>query len=876
MWADLARFIIRFRIAIIAILVLFTAGMAYQATGVRLSYGLPQMLPEDSPTMLDWRDFQGRFKEESTVFAIGIERDLFHDRDLFNAWYKLGRKVSKIDGIDTVLSIGSAFDIVKDTAQKKFLIDPIVKGPVGSDEELELLRQRYESLPFYRGLLYNPENNYSIMAISMNSERFNSDERSEFFAAVLTEVQSFEEEYGLDIQYSGMSYIRENLSALVKKELRLLLVLTILITVTILLIFFRSIKPVLISMTVVGTGVVWSLGVLNMLGYEITILTSLISPLMIVIGIPNCIYLINKFHSELNAHGNKAKALVRVVSRIGSATFMTNATTATGFLTFIFTQSILLVEFGIVAFISIMFLFILSILVITITYSFLPPPSGKFTNHLKQKWVVNLVDWFDHLINKKRPIVYIITVITVALSINGLRLIETTGNIVDDLPQSHKVVEDLHWFEQNFGGVVPFEIEIDARRERQISKSRFLEGIDAVQDLFKPDPNFSKSISIVEAMKFIKQAFYNGDPERYELISSREQAFFGDYVDNSDADQGLLKAYVDSTQRYARISLQVADIGTKEMDSLLAEYYPRVDSVFNPKRQMQDSLFNAMIASNDPKEIDSLGKRLLKRNSTAKRALKQLILAEDSNAVVDFDSLSFAQDTALLTMLDRSLRSTYIGVTITGPSITFLEGTNYLVRNLFISLSIAIFIVALLMAVVFSSLRMIIVSVITNLIPLLFTAGIMGYFGIHIKPSTILVFSVAFGISVDDTIHYLAKYRQELRLTGNDIGRSVHLALKETGVSMVYTSIILFFGFGVFSSSDFGGTQALGVLVSLTLMIAMFANLILLPSFLMSFEKNMLTRWFQEPLLTLLDEEEDLELDDLDFGEESEDEIEES
>jgi hypothetical protein len=141
----------------------------------------------------------------------------------------------------------------------------------------------------------------------------------------------------------------------------------------------------------------------------------------------------------------------------------------------------------------------------------------------------------------------------------------------------------------------------------------------------------------------------------------------------------------------------------------------------------------------------------------------------------------------------------------------------------------------------------------------------MGYFGINIKPSTILVFSVAFGISVDDTIHYLAKYRQELRLTGNDIGRSVHLALKETGVSMVYTSIILFFGFGVFASSDFGGTQALGILVSLTLLVAMFANLILLPSILMSFEKAMLTRWFQEPLLTLLDEEEDLELDDLDF-----------
>lgn len=870
MWAELARLIIRYKLAIIIVLAVFTAGMLYQATGVKLAYGLPQMLPEDSPTMIDWHAFQDRFKEESTVFAIGIEEDLFHDVDLFNAWYRLGRKVTSIEGVDTLLSIGSAFDIVKDTSRKVFAVDPLVKGPVSSIEELDSLRRKYESLPFYKGLLYNADNNHSIMAISMDNERFNSTDRTEFFGSVLEVVEAFEAESGIKIYYSGMPYIRENLSALVKKELKTLLMLTILITITILLIFFRSIKPVLISMTVVCMGVIWSLGTLNILGYEITILTSLISPLVIVIGIPNCIYLINKFHSELNDHGNKAKALVRVVSRIGSATFMTNATTATGFLTFVFTESILLVEFGIVAFISIMFLFLLSILIITITYSYLPPPTGKKTDHLNQGWVVSLVNWFGKTINEHRPAVYVITVIVVLLSINGMRQIQTTGNIVDDLPKNHKVVNDLHWFEKNFGGVVPFEIEIDTRKKRRVSQTKVLEDIDATQELFRNDPNFSKSISIVDAMKFIKQAFYNGDPERYELISSRERAFFSDYVDNSNADKSLLNTYVDSTQRYARINLQVADIGTIEMDSLLAAYHPRIDSIFNPKRSYQDSLLAVIRTSKDAHIVDSLAYRLLKRNASARRVFKASLPQDDSSSTTDLESLKFAGDTALIASLHRAVDSTYTGILITGPSITFLEGTNYLVRNLFISLSIAILIVALLMAVVFSSLRMIIISVITNLIPLLFTAGIMGYFGINIKPSTILVFSVAFGISVDDTIHYLAKYRQELRLTRNDIGRSVRLALKETGVSMVYTSIILFFGFGVFASSDFGGTQALGILVSLTLMVAMFANLILLPSFLMSFEKAMLTRWFQEPFMTLLDEEEDLELDDLDFREETE------
>ena len=865
MWAKIARLIVRYRIAIIIALLGFTSLMLYQATGVRLMYGLPQMLPEDSQTIIDWRSFQDQFKEESTVFAIGIEKDLFHDVDVFNEWFRLGRSLTQVEGVDTVLSIGSAFNILKDTTHKKFVIDPVVKGPVKNQEELDLLRQRYESLPFYKGLLYNAENNFSLMAISMSNKRFNSTDRTEFFGEVLSKVEAFEETNNVKIRYSGMPYIRENLSSLVKKELGILLVLTVIITIIILLVFFRSIKPVLISMTVVSLGVIWSLGLLNTLGFEITILTSLISPLVIVIGIPNCIYLINKFHSELNIHGNQAKALTRVVSRIGSATFMTNATTATGFLTFVFTESILLVEFGIVAFFSIMSLFVLSIFVITITYSFLPVPDEDKTAHVEKKWVVNLVAFFTRLVQTKRPLVYTVTVFVVVVSFFGLLQIQTSGNIVDDLPKNHKTVEDLHWFEQNFGGVVPFEIKVDAKKPKQINKSSILEKIEETQDLFKDDRSFSKSISIVDALKFIKQAFYNGNPDRYELITSREKAFFGEYVENSSTDQGLLTAYLDSTEQFARISLQVADIGTLEMDSLLAYYLPKIDAIFNPKRAKQDSLLAIVTSNADATASDSIARYILKRNSPAKRIFSSLYLEGDSAGKVHLDSVQFANNERSIRLLNQALDESYLGVSITGPSITFLEGTNYLVKNLFVSLSLAILIVALLMAFVFSSLRMIVISVVTNLIPLLFTAAVMGYFGINIKPSTILVFSIAFGISVDDTIHYLAKYRQELRLTNSDIGLSVKLALKETGVSMVYTSIILFFGFGVFSYSDFGGTQALGILVSLTLLVAMFANLILLPSFLMSFEKAMLTKWFKEPFFTLLDEEEDLELDDLDF-----------
>ena len=128
-----------------------------------------------------------------------------------------------------------------------------------------------------------------------------------------------------------------------------------------------------------------------------------------------------------------------------------------------------------------------------------------------------------------------------------------------------------------------------------------------------------------------------------------------------------------------------------------------------------------------------------------------------------------------------------------------------------------------------------------------------------IKPSTILVFSIAFGISVDDTIHFLAKYRQELKANNWKIKRSVYAALRETGVSMFYTSIVLFFGFSVFMISSFGGTVALGGLVSATLLFAMLSNLLLLPSMLLSLEKEIANKEvLKEPAIDIIPEEDEV------------------
>jgi len=468
-----------------------------------------------------------------------------------------------------------------------------------------------------------------------------------------------------------------------------------------------------------------------------------------------------------------------------------------------------------------------------------------------------------HIITHHRRAVYITAIVLIAVGIYGISRMHTTGNVVDDLPDTDKVLEDLRWFETNFNGVMPFEMIVDLRKEGQALRPNNLKKLEELQNLLAQYPQFSRSLSIVDAVKFGKQAFYGGDPARYTLMDRQEQSFIGPYFKSDYDTGGIERTFLDSTRRRTRITAQVADIGTNEMAELLAELRPRIDSIVNPNANAVDSSFAAVNPTKGsdydvffeayPAYVQPVFDRLAADGTLDEAA------CDDPAVCVSAHGNGSDVGAALRLVIDES-RSR---VTLTGTSIVFLEGTSYMVNNLFISLALAILVIAGIMALLFRSARMVFISLLPNMIPLIFTAAVMGYFQIPIKPSTILVFSIAFGISVDDTIHFLAKYRQELKMHGWNIRESVLLAVRETGVSMIYTSIVLFFGFGMFAASGFEGTRALGVLVSLTLLVAMFSNLFLLPSLLLGFERWVTTKAFSEPFLEIIDEEEDIELDEL-------------
>ncbi|MDG2164929.1 MAG: MMPL family transporter, partial [Flavobacteriales bacterium] len=680
-------------------------------------------------------------------------------------------------------------------ALKSFEFKPVTSQRYETQEEVDAVAKELASLTFYRKLFYNDKNKTHLMALTLNKQLLDNESRIDLILSIEDVVNPFAEQIGVDVHYSGLPYIRTKSTVKTKAEVEMFIFLAMGVTAFIMLLFFRSFSAMFYSMLVVGIGVVWAIATLVLLGFKITILTALIPPLIIVIGIPNCIFLLNKYHNEFKLHGNKIKAMTRVIQKVGNATFMTNATTAAGFATFVITQTQMLVEFGIVASINILLVFFISLIIIPSIYSFLPTPKDRHLSHLERTWMNKLSAWMEKVVLNHRNIVYFSTVLLLVFAFYGVSKIETTGNIVDDIPKDDPIAVDLDFFERNFAGVMPFEVMVNTHKNNGVSKSSTLKRIQKLENVLAEYPEISSTSSIADLAKFSKQAYYNGNPDYYSLPSSQEKNFILKYAKNTLGDSAdIFNSFIDSTKSVARISARMKDIGTKQMRALRDSIKPKIDAIFNPEK---------------------------------------------------YD------------------------VSITGTSVLFLEGTTYLVKNLFSSLLLAISLIAILMAWMFSSSRMVVVSLLPNLIPLVLTGALMGYFNISNKPSTILVFSIAFGISIDDTIHFLAKYRQELKANHWNIRLAVINALKETGVSMFYTSIVLFFGFSIFIASDFGGTVALGLLVSVTLLFAMMANLLLLPSLLLSLERMITTRSFREPLIDILDEEEDIELDALKIRKES-------
>jgi predicted RND superfamily exporter protein len=765
MWKVFTGILLRNKFIFSVSILLLTVFMGYKASKMELSYEFAKILPADDSTYIEYQNFKKQFGEDGNVMVLGFEDKNLFTLQKFNDWYHLSKTIKIINGIKEVMSVPTVFKLNKNDSLQKFEFLPLVTKVPTRQSEIDSLKADFLALPFYEGIIYNKESGANLMAITFNKESLNSKRRIEIVNEIKTLTESFAKKHNVNMHYSGMPYIRSQMMARISKEMTMFLILAVIITGIILWLFFRSMINVLFSLIIVAIGVVWSVGILELFGYKITVLSGLIAPLIMVIGIPNCVFLINKYQSEYLIHRNKIKALAKMIETIGVTLFLANITTAIGFGVLYFTNSAMLLEFGVVAGLSVMATYFITLVLIPVVLNWMPVPKARHTKHLEGKRIRKILQVVDTLVHQHRTAIYAGTIIVTAVGILGMFRISLEGYVVDDLPKNDPVYTDLHFFEKSFKGVLPFEISIDTKKENGLfqENAKALYKIKALQAIFAEYPEFSRPVSIVEAIRFSYQAYKGGNPKFYKLPSITDLKTLSEFSGSLSGQNTKLKLFIDSSRRVTRISYQMADIGSIRTKELVAKLKPQIDSVF---------------------------------------------------PAPDYK------------------------VSLTGHSLVFLKSNDYLLYNLFESLLIEIILIAIVGMALFRSVRIIILSKLPCLIPLVITAGVMGFLGIRFKPSTILIFSIAFGISSDGTVYFLTKYRQELKRLGGNASLAISEAIKDTGLSMVYTVIILFFGFGIFSVSDFGGTAALGILISLTLIMSLITNLILLPAILLSISKT--------------------------------------
>jgi uncharacterized protein len=774
-WQKFAQIILNNRLSFLLGVLAMTIFMVFAASNLKISYELPKILPKSDERFQLYETFKKRFGEDGSVMVIGVETDKMYDLDFFQNWYDLNKEIKKMDGIKDVVCNANVPLIYKTDSLKLATKSILTKRPTNK-AELDSVKSKLALLPYYKNFIFSEDNKAHLMLVTFDQKAINDKGRIDLVKKISSVVETFEAKNKINLHISGMPFIRTAITTLVSNELGSFLLYAIAVTSLILLLFFRSFKIMGVALIVVTIGFVCTLGIIVLFDYRVTMLTGLIPALIVIIGVPNTIFLLNKYHEEYSEHGDQKKALLATIEKIGKTLFLANVTTSIGFGVFVFTGSALLVEFGIIASINIMLTYLVSLIVIPIIFSYLAPPKKSEMSHLEGKRITTILTKIEYWVLSKRTMIYTVIVALAAISGYGMSKIESIGFIVDDLPEDNAIYTDLKFIEKHFKGVMPFEVSIDAYEKGRAMTPQMLIKIRRLEKEFAKYPEFTKPISLVTLSKVIYQAHKGGDPKYFILPGIDELGQLQQYGNSLPKKENRFSSMLDSTKRYTRVSVQMADVGTVRTTEIINTLQPKVDSIFN-----FDSETGVMYKKGDKNGYDAQ---------------------------------------------------------ITGNSVVYAWQNEYLQKNLVESTFQAIMLICLIMAMLFRSWRMVIISTLPSLIPLLITAGLMGYFGIHLKYSTILIFSIAFGISSDGTIYFLTRYKDELQNNKRSVKDAVRETIQNTGVSMFYTAIVLFTGFFVFTASTFKGTVSLGILVSITLLIAMICNLILLPAFLMTMDKR--------------------------------------
>ena len=760
--------ILRHRRVIFALLTVVSLAAVPLAVQIRFDFNFQEYFPESDPVSADYRLLVADFPAEESEFIVLVEDDEIFTRAGTQALIDLTRELAQAEWFSQVTGPmnlpPTVFGTFRDTYRR------ILDGEPATAAEYVELRERMATHPLLRKNLVGERGNLAVLRAVMKPEHV-TDTGREGARRYLVDLLPDYEPLFREIVYTGFSGVRADFARVMQREQQVLFPAVVVALLLVLLFFLGRSWLVVLPLLTSCASLTWVLAIMVMRDVPFTIISTGMPVLLLILGISDSLHIFYRYRRAAAEGGSQEDAVVDTFSELGRACFFTSLTTAVGFVALTATNLPVLSDFGFYTGLGIALNFVVMMTALPIMLA------SRFARDAATAPCGAALAFETHLPSglvgmSRRPAVWLpIFAIGVTLPAIGVINLQEDTRVHQGLAQRNWLDQKIRRAETMVSGLLPFGVVLHVNNEEALTSRATLGEVEAIQRyLERHDDVVGSTASVFDLAKFVH------------------------YI-----DQEKLKA-----------SPLFIDLGDLDEDptNWSAEWLDVVDGKLSARLlELRDE---------EPLLVDGVV------NFETRRLLIRCRLYDVSSERLR----------AFFGELDTFLQQRASDGTGHEWTLAGLPNLSLSMSERVISYMFGTFVLSLLMilagfAVAFRCPRMASISIVPNIVPLLIILGFLGWFGIPLQPSIIIIFSIVYGIAVNDTIHFIARFALERR--GRSTGAATEAALEATAAPMVASSAVLVAGFAVLTFSEFLGLAYLGLLLGLGIVAALIADLLLLP-----------------------------------------------
>lgn len=740
---------------VLAGLTLVLLFLGYSSSKLEFDYDFEKFFPQEDNDLVFYEDYREKFENDNDFILLGFT----NETGVFDQQF-----LQKIQGFTVKLrELPHLREVISPLEMKFVEVSPAGFGfsqrpffHIDDTSRYTNDRERIEKSIEPVTEMVNLDNNSLIMVIK-NKQLIDKDDSDEL-ARALQEI--IDQEGFKEVHVMGKIMGQQVYVSVMKVEFITFASISIFVLIIFLIIAYRALWGILIPMATVLLAVVGSLGFMQLSGTPLNMMTTLLPVIMLVVGMSDVVHLVSKYLEEIRYGRTKTVAIKNMLKKVGVATLLTSLTTSLGFVTLIGVGMQPIQDFGIFTAVGVLMAFILSILFIPSIFLNIKKPKITDSTKVQNAWERGLGKFFLKLCRNQKAVLVFYSIITVVCIIGASR-IKFDYFLMQDLGEDQPLMQDLRYFQKQFGGIRPFELAIIPAEGKQVNDYDVILEIEKLEKYLKEEYGVNQIISPTVPFKFANKTLRSGRDDYYKIPDNEKRFNYLKRQMETFEDRAELQQIISADKKLGRLFGRMVDPGS-----------------------------GAMLGKNDK----------------------------------------------LKAFYDANINSSVLGYKLTGTPVIIDEAGRHVSENIVIGLLFAFVLIGISMAILFKSIKMGFISLVPNMFPILLTAGYIGFAGIALNMSTAIVFTIAFGIAVDDTIHFLSRFKQEMGQ-----GRTNLFALRRTfistGKAIIITSIILLGGFGSLIFSNFLSTFYIGLFVCMTLVFAVITDLTLLPMMLLKKKK---------------------------------------